>query len=194
MGRAVSGVVRFLVLLPWTTSVALSSIWRLWLLDSSHSPIDWVLRQLGVLGPAENMYWLGRPGLSMTSVIAVHVWRLTPLAAVIVMAGLVAIARDIEEAARVDGAGYWRRMVPLVLPVIAVSALCGGVFTFTDIAVIRVLTRGGSNDATQVLASWAFYRSNRRWSTGTAGSARSCEPWCRWCSRGSWRSWRSRSP
>jgi multiple sugar transport system permease protein len=194
MGRAGSGVVRFLVLLPWTTSVALSSICRLWLLDSSYSPIDWVLRQLGVLGPAENMYWLGQPGLSMTSVIAVHVWRLTPLAAVIVMAGLVAIARDIEEAARVDGAGYWRRMVPLVLPVIAVSALCGGVFTFTDIAVIRVLTRGGSNDATQVLASWAFYRSNRRWSTGTAGSARSCEPWCRWCSRGSWRSWRSRSP
>jgi multiple sugar transport system permease protein len=47
----------------------------------------------------------------------------------------------------------------LVLPVIAVAALCGGVFTFTDISVIRVLTRGGSNDATQVLASWAFYRS-----------------------------------
>ena len=155
-------LVRFLVLLPWTTPVALSSIAWLWLLDSIYSPIDWVMRQVGFLGPGENMYWLGRPGLAMTSVIAVHVWRLTPLAAVILMAGLVAIPRDIEEAARVDGAGYWRRMfeitIPLVLPVIAVAALFGAIFTFTDMAVVRVLTRGGPNDATQVLASWAFYR------------------------------------
>ena len=155
-------VVRFLVLLPWTTPVALSSIAWLWMLDSIYSPIDWVLREVGLLGPNGNIYWLGRPGLAMSSVIAVHVWRLTPLAAVIMMAGLVAIPRDIEEAARVDGAGYWRRMfevtIPLVLPVAAVAALFGAIFTFTDMAVVRVLTRGGPNDATQVLASWAFYR------------------------------------
>lgn len=155
-------LVRFLVLLPWTTPVALSTISWLWLLDSIYSPIDWLLRQVGLLGTGENMYWLGEPGLAMTSVIAVHVWRLVPLAAVIMMAGLVAIPRDIDEAARVDGAGYWRRMfeitIPLVLPVVAVSALFGAIFTFTDIAVVRILTRGGPNDATQVLASWAFYR------------------------------------
>ncbi|GAB3451243.1 carbohydrate ABC transporter permease [Actinophytocola sediminis] len=155
-------IVRFLVLLPWTTPVALSSISWLWLLDSIYSPIDWVLREIGFLDRAENMYWLGEPGLAMGSVIAVHVWRLVPLAAVILMAGLVAIPRDIDEAAKVDGAGYWRRMfeitIPLVLPVIAVSALFGAIFTFTDMAVVRVLTRGGPNDATQVLSSWAFYR------------------------------------
>ncbi|WIX76448.1 sugar ABC transporter permease [Amycolatopsis carbonis] len=155
-------LVRFLVLLAWTTPVALSSISWLWLLDSIYSPIDWMLRQFGALGPAENMYWLGQPGLSMASVIVVHVWRLTPLAAVIMMAGLMAIPKDIDEAARVDGAGYWRRMfeitIPLVLPVAAVAALFGAIFTFTDMAVVRVLTRGGPNDATQVLASWAFYR------------------------------------
>jgi multiple sugar transport system permease protein len=155
-------IVRFLVLLPWTTPVALSSIAWLWLLDSIYSPIDWVMRAVGLLDPNENMYWLGQPGLAMGSVIAVHVWRLTPLAAVIMMAGLVAIPRDIEEAAKVDGAGYWRRMfevtIPLVLPVVAVAALFGAIFTFTDMAVVRVLTRGGPNDATQVLASWAFYR------------------------------------
>jgi multiple sugar transport system permease protein len=155
-------IVRFLVLLPWTTPVALSTISWLWLLDSIYSPIDWLLRQVGLLGAGENMYWLGEPGLAMSSVIAVHVWRLVPLAAVIVMAGLVAIPRDIDEAAKVDGAGYWRRMfeitIPLVLPVIAVSALFGAIFTFTDMAVVRILTRGGPNDATQVLSSWAFYR------------------------------------
>jgi multiple sugar transport system permease protein len=162
-------VVRFLVLLPWTTPVALSSVAWLWLLDSIYSPIDWVLRQLGLLGAPgaplgaeSNMYYLGEPGLAMSSVIAVHVWRITPLAAVIIMAGLVAIPRDMEEAAKVDGAGYWRRMfeitIPLVLPVAAVAALFGAIFTFTDMAVVDVLTNGGPNNATQVLTSWAFFR------------------------------------
>jgi multiple sugar transport system permease protein len=162
-------IVRFLVLLPWTTPVALSSIAWLWMLDSIFSPIDWVLRQLGLIGTPgalikseSNMYWLGEPGLAMASVIAVHVWRLTPLSAVIMVAGLVAIPRDMDEAARVDGAGYWRRMfevtIPMVLPVAAVAALFGAIFTFTDMAVVDVLTNGGPNNATQVLTSWAFFR------------------------------------
>ena len=153
-------LLRFLVLLPWTTPVALSTISWLWMLDSVFSPIDWVLRQVNLL--EGNAYYLGRPTLAMASVIAVHVWRLTPLAAIIVMAGLIAIPRDIDEAARVDGAGFWRRMfevtIPLTLPVIAVAALFGAIFTFTDMTVVYVLTRGGPTDSTQVLASWAFIR------------------------------------
>ncbi|MGW1342324.1 carbohydrate ABC transporter permease [Kribbella sp. NPDC002412] len=153
-------VVRFLVLLPWTTPVALSTIAWLWLLDSVFSPIDWVLRELGVI--EANMYWLGKPNLAIWSVILVHVWRLVPLAAVIMMAGLVAIPKDVQEAASVDGARFWRRMfeitIPLTMPVIAVAALFGAILTFTDMAVVYVLTRGGPTNSTQVLASWAFFR------------------------------------
>ncbi|WP_433291632.1 carbohydrate ABC transporter permease [Pseudonocardia sp. CA-142604] len=153
-------LVRFLVLLPWTTPVALSTITWLWMLDSVFSPFDWVLRQLGLI--QTNMFWLGRPTLAMASVIGVHVWRLVPLAAVIMMAGLLSIPKDLQEQARVDGAGYWRRMVeitiPLTAPVIAISALFGAIFTFTDMAVVYVLTRGGPTNETQVLTSWAFFR------------------------------------
>jgi multiple sugar transport system permease protein len=153
-------IVRFCVLLPWTTPVALSTITWLWLLDSVFSPIDWVLRELGVI--QSNMFWLGQPGLAMISVIAVHVWRLVPLAAVIMMAGLLSIPKDVQEQAAVDGAGYWRRMfevtIPLTAPVIAISALFGAIFTFTDMTVVYVLTRGGPTNETQVLASWAFFR------------------------------------
>lgn len=152
--------VRFLVLLPWTTPVALSTISWLWFLDSIYSPVDWVLRQLNLIDG--NVVWLGRPGTAMGSVIAVQAWRLTPLAAVIVMAGLVAIPRDIDEAARIDGAGFWRRMfevtIPLTLPVIAVAALFGAIMTFTDMTVSYVLTRGGPTHATDTLASWAYFR------------------------------------
>lgn len=153
-------IVRFLVLLPWTTPVALSSVAWLWLLDSIYSPIDWVLRAVGLL--EGNTYWLGKPGLAMLSVIAVHVWRLVPLAAVIMMVGLLSIPKDVEEAAKVDGAGFWRRMfevtIPLTLPLVAVAALFGAIFTFTDMAVVYILTRGGPTNSTQVLASWSYIR------------------------------------
>jgi multiple sugar transport system permease protein len=153
-------LVRFLVLLPWTTPVALSTIAWLWLLDSIFSPIDWALRQAGFIDG--NVYWLGRPALAMASIIAVHVWRLVPLAAVIMMAGLVAIPNEVEEAAQVDGAGFWRRMfeirIPLTLPVVAVAALFGAILTFTDMTVVYILTRGGPTNSTQTLSSWAFFR------------------------------------
>ncbi|MQA83738.1 MAG: ABC transporter permease subunit [Streptosporangiales bacterium] len=153
-------IVRFLVLLPWTTPVALSAIAWLWLLDSIFSPIDWVLREFGFI--QGNMYWLGKPNLAMASVIAVYTWRTLPLAAVIIMAGLVAIPKDIVEAAAVDGAGFWRRMfevtIPFTLPVIAVAALFGAVITFTDMTVVYLLTGGGPTHSTQVLASWAFIK------------------------------------
>ncbi|MGH3355583.1 MAG: carbohydrate ABC transporter permease [Nocardioidaceae bacterium] len=153
-------VVRFLVLLPWTTPVALSTVTWLWLLHSIYSPIDWVLREFGLI--EDNMFWLGRPALATASVIAVHVWRLVPLAAVIMMVGLLSIPKDLDEAARIDGAGFWRRMfevtIPLTSPLIAVAALFGAIFTFTDMAVVYILTRGGPTNSTQVLASWSFIR------------------------------------
>ena len=152
--------VRFLVLLPWVAPVSLATITWLWTLDSIFSPIDWVLRQLGLI--TENMYWLGQPGTAMTSVIAVQTWRIVPLAAVIVMAGLIAIPNDITDAVAVDGAGFWRKMfqvtIPLLAPIIAVAVLFGVILTISDMSVVYVLTRGGPTNSTQVLSTWAFIK------------------------------------
>ena len=153
-------LVRFLVLLPWTTPVSLATIAWLWLLDSLFSPIDWTLRWLGLL--EGNLHWLGNENLAVVSVIAVQVWRIVPLAAVIIMAGISAIPQDLDDAAEVDGAGFWRKLweitIPLSLPVTAVATLFGAVLVFTDMSVVFVLTRGGPIDATQILPTWAFFR------------------------------------
>jgi multiple sugar transport system permease protein len=153
-------LVRFLVLLPWVAPVSLATITWLWTLDSIFSPIDWVLRQLGLI--TENLYWLGQPGLAMTSVIAVQTWRVVPLAAVIVMAGLIAIPSEINDAVAVDGAGSWRKRfqitIPLLAPIIAVAVLFGVILTISDMSVVYVLTRGGPTNSTQVLSTWAFIK------------------------------------
>jgi multiple sugar transport system permease protein len=153
-------LVRFLVLLPWVAPVSLATITWLWTLDSIFSPIDWVLRQLGLI--TENMYWLGRPGSAMASVIAVQTWRIVPLAAVIVMAGLIAIPSEINDAVAVDGASSWRKRfqvtIPLLAPIIAVAVLFGVILTISDMSVVYVLTRGGPTNSTQVLSTWAFIK------------------------------------
>ncbi len=153
-------LVRFLVLLPWTTPVSLTAVVMLWMFDSIYSPIDWVLRQLGLI--STNMDWLGHGHLALGAVIAVQVWRITPLAAVITMAGLLSVPHEVTEQADVDGAGFWRKMfevtLPLTLPLIAVAVLFAGIFIFTDLTVVYVLTRGGPINATQIVPTWSFFK------------------------------------
>jgi multiple sugar transport system permease protein len=161
-------LVRFLIMLPWTTPLALAVIGWLWMLDNIYSPIDAILRDLNLLGPgtrwgpARNMHWLARENLAQGAVIAVHVWRTLPFAAVILLAGVLAIPKDITEAAEIDGAGFWRKLfyirLPLLLPIGLVAVLYGIVFTFTDIIVVYVMTGGGPVSGTQVLPSWAYYK------------------------------------
>ncbi len=154
-------VVRFLLLLPWVAPISLGTIGWFWMLDSIYSIINWTLRAVGVFGPNIWPMWLGVPHLAMISVIAIHVWRLLPLATVILLAGLSSVPKDIHDAAAVDGAGFWRHhfqiTMPLLTPIMTVAMLFSLVFAFTDMIVIYVLTRGGPYDTTQVLASLAFF-------------------------------------
>jgi len=168
-------LIRFLILLPWTAPASLSAIAWLWMLDSTFSPLDWILRGMGWLGHPgalfgdfANTYWLGRSGYALFSIILVNVWRLLPLATVIILAGLNGVPRDILEQSEIDGAGYFRRLfhivLPMLVPVFGVAILFTFVFVFSDIITVFILTRGGPANATQVLPSLAFF-------TGVQGGA-----------------------
>lgn len=161
------GLVRFLILLPWVAPISLGAIGWKWILDSIYSVVNWVLWKMHLVNMFDPPMWLGEPGLAMASVIAVHAWRMIPFSTVILLAGLTSIPRDIPEAAAVDGAGFWRThfeiTLPMMRPIINVAVLFGVVFTFTDMTVVYILTRGGPYDSTQVLPSLAFF-------TGVLGS------------------------
>jgi len=155
------GIVRFLILLPWVAPVSLGAIGWKWILDSIYSVINWLLVAIHLVRPFDTPMWLGEPTLAMISVVAVESWRLLPFSTVILLAGLTAIPRDIPEAAAVDGADFWRTLfqitIPMMLPIVNVAILFGVIFTFTDMTVVYILTRGGPYDSTQVLPSLAFF-------------------------------------
>ena len=161
-------IVRFLLILPWATPVALGTIGWLWFFDSAFSPIDWVLRDvfglLGpgtLLGPGKNIVWLGKPDLAQFAVILVQIWRMTPLAAVILVAGLTSIPQDILDQAEVDGSRFFRTLfrvkLPLILPIMIIALLFSTIFTFGDMTVVFILTRGGPVYYTQILPTWSFF-------------------------------------
>lgn len=161
-------IARMLIIMPWATPISLGTIGWLWIFDSKFSPIDWILQQLGLLGPDTllgpglHLNYLGREWLAMGAVILVHVWRLLPLATVILLAGLSSIDKDLIDQAEVDGATFWRihRQIrlPLLLPIMSIALLFGLIFTFGDMVVVFVLTRGGPVYYTQVLSVWAWFK------------------------------------
>jgi multiple sugar transport system permease protein len=161
-------IARMLIIMPWATPISLGTIGWLWILDSKFSPIDWVLQRLGLLGPDTllgpglHLNYLGREELAMVAVIIIHVWRMLPLATVILLAGLASIDRDLIDQAEVDGATFWRIhtriRLPLLFPIMSIALLFGLIFTFGDMVVVFVLTRGGPVYYTQVLPSWAWFK------------------------------------
>ena len=155
------GFVRFLVLLPWVAPISIGAIGWKWILDSLYSVINWVLIHLHLVDPFDPPMWFGERKLAMISVILVHTWRLLPFSTVIILAGLTAIPKDIPEAAAVDGAGFWRTLfqitIPMMRPILNVALLFGIIFTFTDMTVVYILTAGGPYGSTQVVPSLAFF-------------------------------------
>ncbi len=154
------GLARALVVLPWAVPVSLATLAWQWMFDSLYSVINWTLAAAGLINPASPPQWLGQQDLAMLAVTVVHAWRLFPFGVVIFIAGFTSVPRDILDAATVDGAGFWRRnyqiILPIIMPIVLIAVIFGTVFTFTDLSVVYLLTKGGPMNGTQVLGSLAF--------------------------------------
>lgn len=159
-------LVQVLFMMPWAMPVSLAAITWLWLLDSQFSPIDWFLVQIGILGPdglfgpSSHVYYLGRTGWGIASVVFVDAWRTLPLATIIVLAGRLSIPRERLEQAEIDGAGFFRTLffvvLPALAPVLIVAILFTALLVIGEISSVELLTRGGPGHSTQILPLWAY--------------------------------------
>ena len=151
-------LIRGAVLLPFIVPTALSTLVWWWMFEPLYSVVNWTLRALHVVN--HDIPWLPDPYLAMFSVILVNTWRGLPFFAITLLAGLVAIPRELYEAAESDGAGpigrFWHVTVPLVKPVLAVVILFSTIFTFNDFNIVYVLTRGGPVNTTHLFATLAY--------------------------------------
>jgi multiple sugar transport system permease protein/raffinose/stachyose/melibiose transport system permease protein len=153
-GAFVRTIVFFPVVLP-TVAVALL-FRRLFEAAPSVGPVNSLLEAVGL----SSVDWLGQPGPSFWIIILMDLWRSMGFYAVLLYAGLVDIPEDILESARIDGAGGWRLVrtivLPLSLPVLLSSLIFSINGTLKVFDTIVALTNGGPGSATTPLTLYMF--------------------------------------
>jgi len=119
------GLMRAVMLVPWAIpTVVAAKIWQ-WMLDDVFGVVNDLLMKLHIISHPHA--WISDPATSLASVCAVDIWKTTPFVALLLLAGLQVIPRDLYEAADVDGASqlqqFWRITLPLLRPAIFVTLI-----------------------------------------------------------------------
>jgi multiple sugar transport system permease protein len=143
--------------------------WTLFL-NPIYGPLNAGLRALGLQPPA----WASDPDLALPTLVLVDIWQWTPLAMVILLAGLRAIPPRLFEAAHVDGSSRWQSfryvVLPMLMPYLIVALVLRFIDSFKVFDIIYILTRGGPGTATQNLAYYTYDMGFSRFEFGTAGA------------------------
>ena len=151
-------VFRGLLLFPYIVpTVVIALNWR-WIFNSEIGVVNYALLELGIID--QNIAWLSTPDMAMASAILLNVWKYTPFVIICVLARLQTIPTELYDAAKVDGAGAWRRFIDITLPmlkeVLVVVIVFRTIWTFNKFEEIYLLTRGGPGTSTFNLAVYAF--------------------------------------
>lgn len=161
---------RSIYFLPVVTSwIVVALVWR-WLLNPSTGVVNTVLGWVGIDGPG----WWTDPVWAMPSIILASAWKDLGFVMVILLAGLQAINPELVDAARVDGAGWWRRLWSVTLPLLSPStffviviSLINGFQVFDQ---VYAMTKGGPNGASEVVVQQIYDLTFRYGSAGEASA------------------------
>ncbi|MDP5254997.1 MULTISPECIES: carbohydrate ABC transporter permease [unclassified Vibrio] len=152
------------------STLVCSAIWRSWY-HYDFGFLNAVLVKIGL--PAQE--WLFNPDLALYAIAVVDTWQWTPMAFLIILAGLQSIPKDIGEAALVDGANGWRTTVYITLPLIQkqilLALLLRSIDTFKLFDKVYVLTGGGPGNATETLSMFVYKYGFRFFDLGLASAS-----------------------
>lgn len=151
-------LVRTIAILPWALPTALIGLAWAWIFNDRFGVVNDIAIGLGLIETGIN--WLGEPTLAMVSIICADVWKTTPFASILLLAGLQSISPDLYEAHAIDGASPWQSFraitLPLLIPQIVIVLLfrCAQAFGIFDL--VSVMTGGGPGGATEVISLYIY--------------------------------------
>jgi ABC-type sugar transport system permease subunit len=151
------GLLRAVVLIPWAIPTVVSSqMWR-FIFNDRYGLVNFAL-----FGADTSSYIapLADPYLAMIAIMAAEIWKTTPFAALIMLAGLQGISDDLYEAASMDGATAWQEFRYVTLPLLKPALLLALLFRTIDALrvfdLVYVMTQGGPADTTNVLQFYGY--------------------------------------
>ncbi len=146
-------IARTWIILSWIVpTVVVVMIWR-WLFSTSGGVVNPALIGLGVIDRPVGFF--ATPWTAFATLVLINSWRWFPFITLMMLAGLTRIPADLIEAARVDGAGPWKRFTritwPLLAPTLTVLLVIGTLLSFNVFDVIWLMTSGGPAGGTRTL-------------------------------------------
>jgi multiple sugar transport system permease protein len=155
VGGRITETVLAVMVFVWALPPLVSGSAFSFLLDD-RGPIN---TALGVFG-APPVSWLSSPDLALWSVTAIIAWAALPFSVLVIRGGLLAVPTDLLEAAALDGAGYWRTQLRIVLPqlrpTLGILAILTVLYAFKSFDFFYVTTKGGPGTTTNTLPVLAY--------------------------------------
>ena len=151
------GIYRSAIYLPMVFSLAVTGLfWRV--MYQPDGPVNAMLAAVGI--DTNEHQWLADPNTALAAILVAAIWRQTGYIMVLYLAGLKGCDPSLEEAAEVDGAGWWQRLRYIVVPqlrnvntVIFAVTVIDSLRTFD---IVWAMTRGGPYNSTQLLSTYMY--------------------------------------
>ncbi|TIV65907.1 MAG: sugar ABC transporter permease [Mesorhizobium sp.] len=136
------GIVRAAILVPWAIPTIVSAKMWQWMLNDQFGIINVVLLNLGLID--SKIAWTASADTAMVAVLIVDIWKSTPFMALLILAALQMLPREILEVAKLDGANpwqiFWRVTLPLIRPAVMVAVIFRALDALRIFDLIYVLT------------------------------------------------------
>lgn len=166
------GLLRSLFLLPWLIPAVVVSFLWMWIFNANYGVLNGFLRQTGLI--SENINWLGQRERAMFAVIIAKSWNTFPWMAVMILAGLQTIPRELNEAAAIDGANRVRVFRHITIPqlrgIFGTVLLLSFIWNFQHFETIYVMTTGGPAKATTTFSVAVYKTAFQKFDLGQAGA------------------------
>lgn len=168
-----SGIFRTSIFLPVVVPLSLTGIIFQWILNEHYGLLNWFFSEVLHM-PALAQNWLGEGKWAMVSIIVVSLWKNIGMLVVMFMAGLQAISNDLKEAAHVDGASSWQRIIYIILPNLKESYIICGIWAIIQAVKVFeqpfIMTNGGPGTDTLVLYQYTWMNAFKYFEMGYASS------------------------
>ncbi len=144
-----------LLLIPWIAPV-LTAANTFKGLFNEVGPINQIAHLLGI----PTVPWLASPGFALAATIVANIWIGFPFNFILLYSGVCNVPPEIYEAARIDGASYWRRVahitLPILKPVTVAVLMLGTIYTVKVFDLVWIMTGGGPANTSHLLSTYAY--------------------------------------
>ncbi|MFF9625074.1 carbohydrate ABC transporter permease [Streptomyces griseosporeus] len=175
LGRVWRTLVLSSLVLAWAMPVVAATTVFQWLFHSEFGIVNWALTSLGAHS-FERYPWFAHGTAAFAILVTLVVWQSVPFAAITLYSALTTVPAELQESARLDGAGAFRILrsvtLPLIRPIVMLVLCLEVIWTFKAFVQIWVMTKGGPGDATTILPVYAVQTalSQQRYDLGSAAS------------------------